>query len=253
MRATRSGTATLAVSLGILLVACVTNGAGSPADGDERGASGASDLPSDAASSAGSPNAVWMDGAVEPGTHRFLLENGLVMTVTLPEGWSAIDGWLLLGHGGTDERDGIGIAFWDAPDVIHADPCHWEGSAQTFEPSIEGIAAALAAQDLRSATEPRPIMVGEHEGLEVEMSVPDDIDFATCDADAGEAYFQSWTLDDGGVRYHQGPGQRDLVRVLDIDGTILLVNPATWPELPAEREAELDAILESMSFEQPTG
>ena len=72
----------------------------------------------------------------------------------------------------------------------------------------------------------------------------------TCDLYQGDPYFQSWASADGATaRYHQGPGQRDLVRLVDIDGQLLIIDAATWPELPSAEHDEALALLDSMTFE----
>jgi hypothetical protein len=55
----------------------------------------------------------------------------------------------------------------------------------------------------------------------------------------------------GGARYHQGAGQHDLVRLIDVDGVLVVVDATFWPELPAETHAEMTRVLDSMRFELP--
>ena len=44
--------------------------------------------------------------------------------------------------------------------------------------------------------------------------VPLDIDIAACDG----GQYNSWTDAPGGDRYNQGPGQHDLIDILDVNG-----------------------------------
>ena len=46
----------------------------------------------------------------------------------------------------------------------------------------------------------------------------------------------------------QAPGAIDEVWIVDLDGEIVAVTGAYYPETPAEDVAELQAILESMTF-----
>ncbi len=85
--------------------------------------------------------------------------------------------------------------------------------------------------------------------MELELTVPDDIDFATCDTDHGDPYFLSWAYGPADGRYQQGPGQRDLIRIIDVDGVLLLIDATYWPELPADTYAEMLDVLDSMTFE----
>ncbi len=180
----------------------------------------------------------------EPGSER------LTMTATLPAGWTGVDGWVLRKNGGVDNREGVAITFWSAPHYVYGDACQWADSAIEAEPTVDFMADALAAQARRDASTPRELTVGKHRVIELQLSVPDDLDLATCDLYQGTPYFQSWASADGSTaRYHQGPGQRDLVRLVDVDGELLIVDVMTWPELPSSERDELGALLDSMTFE----
>lgn len=171
------------------------------------------------------------------------------VTLTLPAGWAGDDGWLLVRNGGVDKREGIVITLWGAPDLTYGDACRWAGSPVEVEPTVDFMADALAAQAMRDASRPREIEAGDHPGVELRLSVPGDLDITQCDVYEGKPYFQSWESADGETaRYHQGPGQRDLVRLVDVDGELLIVDAATWPELPADLHAELMKVLDSMRF-----
>lgn len=172
------------------------------------------------------------------------------VTVSLPAGWSGSDGFVFRRNGGVDNREGVAVALWGAPSFVYGDPCRWADSAIEAEPTVDFMAEALAAQATRDASTPSEFVAGDHRGLELELSVPDDVDIAQCDVYDGKPYFQSWSSADGETaRYHQGPGQQDRIRLVDIDGELLIVDAATWPELPADLEAELLTVLDSMRFE----
>lgn len=171
------------------------------------------------------------------------------VTVTLPTGWSGLDGWVLRRNGGVDSREGVAVAMWGAPAFVYGDPCRWADSAVAVEPTVEFMAEALASQAMRDASTPRELVAGNHGGTELELSVPADLDITQCDVYEGTPYFQSWASAGGETaRYHQGPGQRDLVRLVDVDGELLIVDAATWPELPADLQDELIRVLDSMRF-----
>jgi hypothetical protein len=196
-----------------------------------------------------------LEGELEAGTETYEVRlpdrtsPRFAVTVTLPAGWSGLDGWVLRRNGGVDSREGIAVALWGAPAFVYGDPCRWADSAVEVEPTVEFMAEALAAQATRDASTPREFVAGEHSGTELELSVPDDADIARCDVYEGTPYFQSWASADGQTaRYHQGPGQRDRIRLVDVDGDLLIIDTATWPELPPDLEAELLTVLDSMRF-----
>ena len=176
-----------------------------------------------------------------------------VMTVTLPEGWTGVDGWVLHKNGGVEDRQGVAITIWGAPSFVYGDPCRWSDSAIEVEPTVNFMAQALATQQSRDASTPRELSVGGHRAVEVELTVPVDADISMCDSYEGEPSFQSWASADGSTaRYHQGPGQRDRVRLIDVDGELVIVDVATWPELPADEHDEILSVLDSMTFEVVT-
>ena len=121
-------------------------------------------------------------------------------------------------------------------------------------PSVRDLMAALAAKPGRSASTviDRPansiFAANARASMAVELQVPDHIDFAACD----QGQFRSWGPEDD-VRSHQGPGQRDLVWVVDVlgngvdaGGERLIIDAASFPGTPAEVRAEIEAILGSI-------
>jgi hypothetical protein len=96
-----------------------------------------------------------------------------------------------------------------------------------------------------NASGPRPWA-----GRSVELTVPNDINFAACD----RGQFRSWGPDSV-ARAHQGPGQRDLVWAVDLTGNgvvsghgYVIIDAASFPGTPADVSSEIDAILGSIVF-----
>jgi hypothetical protein len=190
-------------------------------------------------------------GPLEAGTYRTEQVNGggagvPPIVLTVPAGWSHIDGWVV--HRGPLESATVALQFWDVGQV-YGHPCDWQGTL--FDPgrSVDELAAALVERPLRNATQPTPVTVDGRDGLYLEWSVPADIDFAACDADGGEHYFESWTGVGEGDRYHQGPGQVDRLWILDVDGARLVIDGFDMPyATDAERQELLDVVA-SIRFE----
>ena len=84
--------------------------------------------------------------------------------------------------------------------------------------AVIDLMAALAAQPMRGAGTPIdrranfPV-ANRWAGMAVELTVPDDINFADCDG----GQFRSWGPENN-ARSNQGPGQRDLVWAVDGTG-----------------------------------
>jgi hypothetical protein len=89
------------------------------------------------------------------------------------------------------------------------------------------------------------------------MSIPADLDFATCD----KGYYRDWLQQ--GELHSQGPimdgddptqvkhvsGQLDVVYIIDVDGARVVLDTWHMPDSSAENMAELEEILASISIE----
>ncbi len=168
------------------------------------------------------------------------------ITITVPDGWAHLGNWVVHSGEGTDHF--VGITFWDV-DEVYAHPCQWSSRTIQPGPTVVDLAKALAERPLRDATEPVDIVVDGYRGMQLEWSVPVDIDFSTCDQDD----FRSWTGVEGSwggsVRYHQGPGQVNRLWILDIEGERLVVDTMYMPSTDAGDRKELLHVMESIRFE----
>jgi hypothetical protein len=168
------------------------------------------------------------------------------VTFTVPEGWDVgADNTALLSEMGGRE---IYIMIWDITHV-YADPCHWEGTLEEVGPTVDDLAAALAQQPMRDATV-SDVELDGFAGKLVRMSVPDDIpdDFADCDR--GQ-FMTSNNPAGSNVRNQQGPGQRDDVYILDVNGTRLELDVAYYPDLPQADLDEIESIVHHVRIDPP--
>jgi hypothetical protein len=203
-------------------------------------------------------------GGLDPGTYAYLDvdRQGFNVRFTVPAGWT----WngRYLSKGGVGPPDGAAIFFLGGRVQVYADPCHWQSDPPRGDFSGSDVVGALAAQPMRSATTPTPRSAGfpsgpvRSPGMVVELTVPDNVDFAGCD----RGQFRSWGPETM-ARSHQGPGQRDFVWAVDImgagvvdtEGRILvdpppgglIIDAASFPGTPAEVMSEIDAILGSIA------
>jgi len=228
------------VALFALLGACAT---GSPSATEPSAASSAETPASVEPSDGSAYERIPESGPLEAGTHVLSVESAaldpILVTVQLPDHWAGSDGWVLTTGGGVGAKKGAAIQFWGAPDYTYTDACHWSTTQFPVEKTVDFMASALAAQQPRNASTPREISVGGHRAIEIQLSVPDDVVPSTCDQYEGAGFFQSWHYGSGeSARYHQGPGQRDLIRLVDVDGRLVIIDTATWPSCrrrPAQR------------------
>ena len=184
---------------------------------------------------------LWSSGATTPAD----------ITFTLPAGWQSRFGIPNKDRGGPGE---IAVGNWIVSNV-YADPCRWQESLldPAVGPTVDDLASAMAAQKDRNASAPTDVTLGGYPAKRVELSIPTDLDLATCDQGA----FRTWVspgdnpfaIVGSSENLGMHPGQRDVVYIVDVDGDRLVI--ATWhmPDTSAADLAELDTILASMRIE----
>jgi hypothetical protein len=164
------------------------------------------------------------------------------LLITVPDGWRINDGFALSRNSDTQRR--LVVTIWDVVDV-YANGCRWLGPRIHPGQTADELAAVLAARPLRNATAPVTVSLGGYQGKYVEWSVPADINFSDCD----NGLFKSWN-DVEGDRYQQGPGQVDLLWILDVEGRRLLVDATYMPEAIDQDRAELATVVNSIAFKR---
>jgi urease beta subunit len=177
----------------------------------------------------------------------------VALTFTVPEGWGVVDDFAV-----TMETDG-GDAFISVWDVTHvySDPCQWQDTLEEVGPTVDDLAAALEQQPMRDATV-SDVELDGFAGKLVTMSVPDDMDYdeskTSSDGfvDCDDGYFMTWNNPaNNNVRAQQGPGQRDDVYIMDVNGTRVVVNAAYWPSLQQADLDEIESIVQSVRIDPP--
>jgi hypothetical protein len=165
---------------------------------------------------------------------------------TLPAGWAS-SGGLVSKH--LHEPGEVAFSAWTV-DQVYADPCHWQRSALGpldigLIPLREG---GLRNQLGRHASEVSFVRLGGQFAWRIDLSVPADLDLATCDR--GE--FRGWTEWDvvDGANSHSAPGQIDVVYMVDVDRRALVIDASHMPLASEADLAELQAILASMTIER---
>jgi hypothetical protein len=183
--------------------------------------------------------------------HPFELPPFPTLRAQAPSTWGPFDDWGLIRNACAD-RDGrcdptdstMAITFWGVTE-IYRHPCRWLGPTITPGPTVADLATALQSIPIRNASEPEPVKVGGFDGLYMQWSVPDEVDFDDCD----EGFFESWRGDITGTdRYQQAPGQVDRLWILDIEGQRLVIDAFYLPGTPEEDRHEIDDIIDSIRF-----
>jgi hypothetical protein len=165
-------------------------------------------------------------------------------TFQMPAGWETIAGTFVGKISGS--RFYVALSPW-VVDQAYTDPCQWLFAEldPPLGPTVEDLANALANQVGRDATTPTDVMLGGYPGQMVELSVPDDFDATTCDNDE----FRMWRSLGSAGGYNYGPGQRDTVYIIDVDGERLVFHAMYTPTASEEDVAEIQAIVDSIRIE----
>jgi hypothetical protein len=177
------------------------------------------------------------------------------ITVTLPSaGWTYAPEFAALGKGvDVANLPEATILLWaKAPGTgfyVPGDPCRATSTRpDTPATTVEDFVAALAAQRSRDASEPMDVTIGGHAGKSITLHVPDDAAFDDCE----EGEFVSYGTDEEPLdRIHQGGGQIDQFWILDVDGSIVVLDAMYRPDTSSGLVGELRAIAESATFEAP--
>lgn len=182
-------------------------------------------------------------------------EGAALITVTIPSsGWTYASDYAALEKGNEVANlpeatiflwgNTPGAAFW-----VPADPCRVTSTRpDTPATTVDEFVAALAAQESRDASEPVDVTIDGYAGRTLTLHVPDDAAINTCE----EGEFVSYGLDEQPIaRFHQGPGQIDEFWILDVDGSIVILDATYRPDTPADLVEEMRSIAESATFEAP--
>ena len=193
------------------------------------------------------------DGRIaEDGTYRFRPVGSaptLTVDAFVPAGWFGNPPCCLSGPvGEANGPDGIALHFF-AANSIFSDPCHWDvngsGPGQPGDiavgPSVEELAAALAAQAYE-ATTPTDVTIGGFAGKRVDLQLPP----GDCDTHDGNGIYIVFDGPGEGYFYAQGDGSDWQVSIVDVDGTRLILALFSYAETSAADLSAAQAIIDSL-------
>ncbi|KQY24486.1 hypothetical protein ASD16_02830 [Cellulomonas sp. Root485] len=178
---------------------------------------------------------------------------------TLPPGWEVGDVYIGKHLGQPDE---VALSFWTTAGV-YPDPCRRDEKLSPHDladhdhPDGASISLAhypelgLSAQHDREASEPRTVVIAdptEEDGtlaVRFELTVPADLDIATCD----EGAYRAWPGYDVPNDNHVA-GQTDIVLLVDVDRSPLTIDASFRPESSAQDVRELCSVLGSIVMDR---
>jgi hypothetical protein len=177
------------------------------------------------------------------GTASFAGAEEVPVTVTLPSGWETRGVFVL--KSGSDPL--FGLSFFDVAG-IYADGCQWVLVQPPVGPTVDDLVAAYSSLPgfggaVRDST------VDGFTGKLIEYTVPD-YDPVECRSGRFGLFREDNQTGsyDGPNLWAQAPKQRNEFRILDVNGTRLVVGAGYPPDISAQDLQELHKILDSVEI-----
>jgi hypothetical protein len=184
------------------------------------------------------------NGPLEAGTYTtdpFSPPNdSLAFTITVPAGWTGFGDIGVLPEQGAAGPDGMGMGFNLVTD-LYSDPCSASIPDVEVGPSVDDLVAAFQEQTAYETTTPADVTLSGFSGKRLDLVMPSDVDFASCEA----GRFLVW----GGSIHAQGPGNVWHLWILDVSGTRVVILAQDNPETSPQDKAELQAIVDSIQIQ----
>jgi hypothetical protein len=185
----------------------------------------------------------------EPTAPEISTGSGMTLTVSVPAAdWYFDPMWSLMGPNAPE--DAPFAAFWAFPGAefyVPADPCLGDSTKPaTPTNTVDEIAAALAAQASRSATEPVDVTIGGYAGKSLTLHAPDGVPASGCEKGEFVTYYANefW-------RNVQRDDEVSELWILDVDGTIVIIDGVSSPHNSTEQVDLVRTAVESTTFELP--
>lgn len=171
----------------------------------------------------------------------------LTIAATGPKGWVGYPSWAMDGPEPLRAAapNGIGITFFSA-NGLYSDPCHWDvlgtGDAAApgdvaVGPTVDDLVAGLQANTFYAASAATPVTIDGYAGQELELQLPEEPPYETCDKDdPGDADGHVFVFSGTGL-YAQGQANRWHLYILDVEGTRLILVVLSYEGTP---QADLD-------------
>jgi hypothetical protein len=155
-----------------------------------------------------------------------------------------------------DAPGGIGIAFTSARGLF-SDPCHWDvaGIGQTDQPgdvsvgpTVDDLVAALRAITFYTSSAPAPVTIDGYVGQELELQLPEEPDYGTCDKDDPDDPGGHVFVFAGSGLYAQGQANRWHLHILDVEGTRLIAVILSYEGTPQDDLDLAQNIIDTMDI-----
>ena len=173
----------------------------------------------------------------QPGCSETPEDDDLRLTLTVPEGWTGLEGWLLHPTEARWEAPGGAALIPMRGGWLRSDPCLTPAPPDIpVGPTVDDFVGALVAHPLLDVTAPVDVTLGGYSGQYLELQAPSDL--TGCEYMVWEPGI--WT---------QGPDDRWHIWVLDADGIRVVLRADTFPGTSPQIKAELLAIVDSVRID----
>ncbi len=190
------------------------------------------------------------DVALDAGTYYIEDRNFVAaerFTLTLPDGWATDEDTFITKNQG--EPGEVYLAPWVVSHIF-SDACQWEGPRNLVDAgtTVDELVSALEDQEGRQASSPTDVTVGGFPAKRIELTVPADLDTATC-TNGNLRYWPQAGPDMSGGMCCNPPGNTDVLYVVDVDGRRTVVVARHYPDSSMEDRAELQAVVDSIEID----
>ena len=166
------------------------------------------------------------------------------VTVEVPDGWSASDGWVVRGPKGNEAPNGMAIRFYVSTTLhLYADPLvPGDGFLDpAIGPSVDDLVAAMTNHPGWTVTGTEPITIDSAAGQVVHVTLPE----GTSD----DTPFYLFGTASGSQFYGWAAGQLFDLYIVDVAGDRLVIDAFHYPETSAEDLAAQQGVLDSIQIE----
>jgi hypothetical protein len=170
------------------------------------------------------------------------------VTFTVPAEWIREEdpvAYAVSAHTGSGAGE-VGLSFNEIPN-IYADGCQWVPLDPPVGPTVDDLAEAWANLPDFAATPAVDVTVDGYAGKRIEFTVPD-YNIGECQG-ADSKVFGLWTSPTDAFPYGaQGPNQHTEQRIVDVDGTRLVITAYYVPSASPQDLADLEEALASIQI-----
>lgn len=176
---------------------------------------------------------------LDPGTY-------LVGAFTVPFEVTVPDGWTYSSDKGLLEGRDVFLKF-DTAGFVPVDACAWSTPLTQVGPTVDEFADALAAAESTTTSAPIDVEIDGYAGVEFDLAIDADVVMDECRD--SHVCIHSVTATYCSRYFHEGLGQRETFRVIDLSGYRALMTVGQWAEdADPAMVQEARTVFDSITF-----